>query len=210
MKARDALGRFRNHNRPTTLSGNTVRARWLEVEVASMKHLGISYEKIAHQITEVGCGRRSPLTPFPEGISFPRDFSVTPMGCHKALKRALERSPALEVEQMRRLDTDRLDDMLVSLWPAIRQGDAHAVRAGVQALALKAAINGYKGTQTQVNISAETSWAAVMTKDQTVELLREAMTILMNRGVSLAEMAQVSGVEVPAIETSATKIGDEK
>jgi len=110
---------------------------------------------------------------------------------------------------MRRVDTDRLEDMLVSLWPGIRQGDPQAVRAGVQALALKAAINGYKGAETRVNISTETSWAAVMTKDQSVGLIRDAMMFLVERGVSITEMAQVSGVDIPAIEASGAKIEDD-
>jgi hypothetical protein len=208
MKGRDSEGRFRNHNTPTGLSANTIRARWVEAEVLRMKRLGFTFETIAEQITEVGRGRKNPLTPLPDGITFSSDFSITPMGCHKALNRALMRSPALEVGQMRRVDTDRLEDMLVSLWPAIRQGDPQAVRAGVQALALKAAINGYKGADTQVNISRERSWEAVMTKDQTVGLIRDAMMVLIERGVSITEMAQVSGVDVPAIEASATKIED--
>jgi hypothetical protein len=47
-----------------------------------------------------------------------------------------------------------------------------------------------------------------MTKDQTVGLIRDAMMVLIERGVSVEEMAQVSGVELPAIEASATKFED--
>src|SRR5713226_9503774 len=60
------------------------------------------------------------------------------MGCSKALSRAPKCTPTLEVDEMRRLDTDRREDMFLSLTPSTRPGDPQAVRAAVQVLALKA------------------------------------------------------------------------
>ena len=45
-----------------------------------------------------------------------------------ASERATERQ-RLEADEMRRLDTDRCEDMFLSLTPSIRQGDPQAVRA---------------------------------------------------------------------------------
>ena len=76
------------------------------------------------------------------------------MGCHKALRRALRRAPVLAAEEMRRLDTDRCEEMYRSLTPSIEQGDSQAVRAAVQVLALKAGINGYKSSEMEARVSA--------------------------------------------------------
>src|ERR1700722_1374486 len=107
MSTRDPDGRFRNHNKPLTLSAGMLRSRWVEGEVLRLKRLGFSYEAIAQQITEIGRRQRWPVTPFPEDLTFPPDYKITAMGCHKALNRALKRTPTLEADEMRRLDTDR-------------------------------------------------------------------------------------------------------
>ncbi len=66
---------------------------------------------------------------------------------------------------MRRLDTDRCEDMFLSLTPSLRQGDSQAVRAAVQVLALKAGINGYKSSEMEVRVSPASGeglgWRAV-------------------------------------------------
>ena len=91
MSARNPDGRFRNYNKPLALSAEMLRSRWLEGEVLRLKRLGFSYEAIAQQITEVGRRQKAPLTPLPEDVSFPPDYKITAMGCHKALSRALKR-----------------------------------------------------------------------------------------------------------------------
>src|SRR5271167_3221677 len=125
--------------------------------------------------------------------------------CHKALSRALKRAPKLEADEMRRLDTDRCEDMFLSLTPSIRQGDPQAVRAAVQVLALKAGINGYKSSEMEVRVSPGPSWSSVLSKDQTVSLFKEAMTLLVESGIKIEEMTRVAGLEAPAIEVEATK-----
>ena len=103
MSARNPDGRFRNHNKPIVLSPDMLRSRWVEGEVLRLKRLGFSYEAIAPQITEVGRGQRAPLTPLPEDVTFPPDYTITAMGCHAALKRAQRRAPKSEADEMRRL-----------------------------------------------------------------------------------------------------------
>jgi hypothetical protein len=208
MQSRNPDGRFRNHNQPAVLSDHALRARWLEGEVLRLKRLGFSFEAIAEQVTEVGRGQRAPLTPLPEGLDFPPDYSITPMGCHRAFTRALKRTPQTQVDEFRRLDTDRCEDMYLSLSPAIRRGDPQAVRAAVQVLALKAAINGYKSSEMELKVSPGAAWSSVLTRDQTVNLFKEAMTLLIDSGIRLEEMAGAASLEPPAIEVKATKVGN--
>jgi hypothetical protein len=209
MKSRNPDGRFRNHNQPAVLADHTLRARWLEGEVLRLRRLAFSFEDIAQQVTEVGRGQRAPLTPLPEDPSFPPNYSITPMGCHRALSRALKRTPRLEADELRRLDTDRCEDMYLSLSPAIRRGDPQSVRAAVQVLALKAAINGYKSSEMELKVSPGAGWSSVLSRDQTVDLFKEAMALLIDRGIRIEEMKRAAGLEPPAIEVKATKIEGE-
>jgi hypothetical protein len=130
------------------------------------------------------------------------------MGCHAALKRAQRRAPKSEADEMRRLDTDRCEDMYLSLTPSLRQGDPQAVRAAVQVLALKAGINGYKSSEMEVKVSSGPSWSSTLSKDQTVSLFKEAMSLLITGGIKIEEMTRVVGLEAPAIEVNATKRED--
>lgn len=205
MSARNSDGRFRNHNKPAVLSARTLRARWLKGEVLRLKREGFGFEAIAQQITEVGRGKKAPLTPLPEDITFRADYKITAMGCCRALHRALKRAPALEADAMRRLDTDRCEDLFLSLTPSIRDGDPKAVRAAVQVLALKAAINGYKSSEVEVRVSPGPSWSSALSEDQTVMLFKEAMTLLIEHGIKVEEMARAAGLEAPAIEVEATR-----
>jgi hypothetical protein len=114
------------------------------------------------------------LTPLPDDVDFPAEYKITAMGCHKALQRALKRAPALAADEMRRLDTDRCEDMFLSLSPGVRQGDPQSVRAAVQVLALKAAINGYKSSELDVKLAPGPSWSSALSKEQTVSLFEDA------------------------------------
>ena len=108
---RNSDGRFRNHNKPTVISGDALRAQWVETEALRLKRDGFSYEAIAEQITQVGRGQKAPVTPIPESLRFQPDYKITAMGCHKAVQRALHRAPALQADEMRRFDTDRCEEM---------------------------------------------------------------------------------------------------
>jgi hypothetical protein len=91
----------------------------------------------------------------------------------------------------------------------LRQGDPQAVRAAVQVLALKAAINGYKSSEMEVRVSPGPSWSSVLNTDQTVSLFKEAMTLLIEGGIKIEEMTRVAGLEAPAIEIKPTNTAGE-
>jgi hypothetical protein len=210
MSSRDSDGRFRNHNKPTVVSASMVRAEWVETESARLKREGFTFEEIADLITQVGRGQKVPVTSLPEGITFPPQYKITPMGCHKAVRRALRRAPNLEANEMRQVDTDRCEKMYLNLTPGIRQGDPKSVRAAVNVLAHKAAINGYKSPEIEVKVTHGPSWSSVLPKEKSVALLKEAMTLLLESGLRVDELAEVAGLETPSVEVTARKIdGDE-
>jgi len=209
MSARNSDGRFRNHNKPAVLSADMLRAQWVESEAMRLKRNGFSYEAIAEQITQVGGGQKAPVTPLPEGADFPPDYRITAMGCHKATRRALRRAPTQEANEMRRFDTDRCEDMYLFLTPGIRQGDPQSVRAAVNVLAHKAAINGYKSAEIEVTVAPGSSWSSVMPKEQLVPLFKEAMTLLLQGGLGVDELAEVAGLEAPTVEVTARKVEED-
>jgi hypothetical protein len=208
--ARDSNGRFRNHNRATVVSAATLRARWVETEALRLKRNGFSYEAIAEQITQVGRGQKAPVTPLPDGIRFAPDYKITAMGCHKAVEKGLRKAPILEANEMRRMDTDRCEDLYLHLTPGIRQGDPQSVKAAVNVLAHKAAINGYKSAEVEVRVAPGPSWPSVLPQEQAVGLFKEAMTLLLQHGLKVEELAQVAGLEAESIEVTATKVGEDE
>jgi len=210
MPMRNSDGRFRNHNQPTVVSADTLRAQWVESEATRLKLRGFSYEAIAEQITQVGRGQKVAVTPLPEGIAFPPDYKITSMGCHKAVRRALRRAPAQEADEMRRFDTDRCEAMYLFLTPAIRQGDPQSVKAAVSVLAHKAAINGYKAAENEVRIAPALGWSSVLPKEQSIALFKEAMMLLLQQGLKVEELAEVAGLEAPSVEVTARKLDGEE
>jgi hypothetical protein len=211
MSLRNSDGRFRNHNQPTVVSADSLRAQWVENEATRLKRNGFSYEAIAEQITQVGRGQRVPVTPLPEGVTFPSDYKITAMGCHKAVRRALRRAPTQEADEMRRIDTDRCEEIYLFLTSGIRQGDPQSARAAISVLAHKAAINGYKSAEHAVSIVPGLTWSSALPKDQSVALFKEAFEHLLQGGLKIEELAQVVGPEVPSIEVTARKLdGDDR
>jgi hypothetical protein len=210
MPKRNSDGRFRNHNQPTVVSADTLRAQWVESEATRLKGTGFSYEAIAQQITQVGRGQKVAVTPLPGGVVFPAEYRITAMGCHKAVRRALRRAPTLEAEEMRRFDTDRCEEMYLFLTPGIRHGDPQSVRAAVSVLAHKASINGYKSAETEIRVAPGLSWSSVLPKDQSLALFQEAMTLLLQQGLKFEELAQVAGRETPSVEVTARKLDEDE
>jgi hypothetical protein len=84
--------------------------------------MGLSFEEIADQITRVGRGQAQPITPIPEGMSFLPNYQISRQACHKALRKAIAREPALEVDELRKIDQARSEEMFLNLQPAIRKG----------------------------------------------------------------------------------------
>jgi len=147
MMKRNSDGTWRNARKPATASDAVQRARWVEAETLRLKQVGFSFDTIAEQITNVGRGLAASLVPIPNGVSFPPEYCITKQACHKALKRALAREPAAAVDQLRKLDNLRTEEMLIGLQPGIRKGNPRSVEVGVKVLSHMAKINGYAAPQ---------------------------------------------------------------
>src|SRR5208283_1562933 len=109
MPARNSDGTIRNARAPAKLTMRSVIARWFEAETLRRKQIGFAFYAIADQLTAVGRGQAQPMIPFLPGMTFPPDYSITYRGVAKAFNNGLRRMPNLEVEQMRRLDTERCE-----------------------------------------------------------------------------------------------------
>jgi hypothetical protein len=64
------------------------------------------------------------------------------------------------------------------------------VRAAVSVLAHKAAINGYKSAEIEVRVAPGPSWSSVLPKEQSVALFKEAMSLLLQHGLRVEELAE--------------------
>jgi hypothetical protein len=140
-------GRWRGPRQPLAASQAVLRARWVEAETIRLKQMGLPFDAIAEQITRVGLGQASPMVVIPEGVAFPAGYRITKQACHKAFRKALAREPALEVEEMRKLDNARAEEMFMSLQPGIRKGNTRSVEVGIKVLDHTARINGYAAPQ---------------------------------------------------------------
>jgi hypothetical protein len=140
-------GTWRNARAPVVISSTTLRSRWLEAEVLHLKRMGLSFEAIAEQITRVGRGQGQAMTPVPVGLTFPPDYAVTKQACHKAFQRAIAPEPSPEVEELRKLDNARSEELFLNLQPGIRKGNVRAVEVGIRVLDHAAKINGYAAPQ---------------------------------------------------------------
>jgi hypothetical protein len=140
-------GTFRNVRQPTVVSADICRSGWIEREATHLKLIGLPFDAIAEQITRVARGETKAMTAIPDGVTFPPDFRISRQACHKAFRRAIAREPALEVEELRKLDRARSEEMYLNLQPGIRRGDLRAVEVGIRLLDHAAKINGYAAPQ---------------------------------------------------------------
>ena len=123
------------------------RARWVEAEAIRLKRMGLSFEDIAVQVTRMARGQAQPTTPIPDGVSFPPNYQISKQACHKAFRKASSGEPALELEEMRKLDNARSEELYMGLQPGIRKGDVRAIETGIKVLDHNAKINGYTAAQ---------------------------------------------------------------
>jgi hypothetical protein len=128
-------------------SPDLLRGRWVEAEILRLKTMGLSFEEMAEQITRVGRSKSPPLVAIPQGVTFPENYSITRQACHKAFRKALARQPALELEELRKLDNARSEEMFLNLQPGIRKGNARAIEVGIKVLDHSAKINGHAAPQ---------------------------------------------------------------
>jgi hypothetical protein len=147
MMKRQPDGTWRNTRQAVTISDGVRRARWVEAETLSLKRMGLSFDAIAEQIGRVGRGQAQALVEIPAGLAFPPDYTISRQACHKAFKKAIAREPSLELEEFRKLDSERAEAMFMNLQPAIRKGNPRAIEVGVKLLDHTAKIQGYASPQ---------------------------------------------------------------
>jgi hypothetical protein len=135
---------MRRADRPKLLTNRSIIARWVEAETLHLKRLGMGYQAIADHIVEVAHGRRKAMVPVPQGVQFPQDYQISMQASHRAFRRAIVRLPNAEAAELRKLDSERLEEMFFSLQAGIRQGDPRSIQAGVRVLVHKAEMKGYK------------------------------------------------------------------
>ena len=110
--------------------------------------MGLSFDAIAEQIARVGRRQAQAIVTIPDGRDLPARFSdLSEQACHKAFKKAVAREPSLAVDEFRKLDTARCEEMFLNLQPGIRKGNPRSVEAGVKVLRHTAQINGYAAPQ---------------------------------------------------------------
>jgi hypothetical protein len=109
--------------------------------------MGLSFDSIAEQITRIGRGEAHSMSPMPIDVTFPPDYTISRQGCHKAFRKAIAREPSLELEEFRKLDNARCEEMFMNLQPSIRKGNPRAVEVGMKLLDHAARINGYAAPQ---------------------------------------------------------------
>jgi hypothetical protein len=143
-KPRSSDGTMRRANTPKVLTNRSIIARWVEGETLHLKRLGMSFQAIADHIVEVAHGRQKAMVPVPQDAQFPERYEISMQAVHRAFKRAIDRLPNAEAAELRKLDSERLEEMFLSLQPGIRQGDPRSIQAGVRVLVQNAEINGYK------------------------------------------------------------------
>ena len=143
-RKRNADGTFRGARKPSKLTPRIRHSNWLEQEVLQLKILGLSsFGKIAEHVGKVVRGEAPPLADFPEGLDLPRDYTITPKACWQACRRALARGPKLLAEQMREVDTVRLEEAILANQKGVRSGDTDALEALTKLINTKAKLNGY-------------------------------------------------------------------
>lgn len=166
MKARHSDGTIRRADQPKRLTNRSLIARWVEAESLHLKRLGMGYQTIADHIVSVARGQIGAVVPVPEEMEFRNDYSISVQAVHKAFQRAIVRLPNAEAAALRKLDTERIEDMLFALQQGIRRGDARSIEVGVRVLVHKADINGYR-SPSKVQLMGR--------KKLTIAMLQEAL-----------------------------------
>ena len=143
-KPRNSDGTIRQTNKPRVLTNRSIIARWVEAETLHLKRLGMSYQAIADHIGRVARGQQQAMVPLPEHASFAEDYRISVQAIHRAFKRGMARLPNAEAVELRKLDSERCEEMFLSLQPGMRKGDARSIEVGVRVLVHKADLNGYR------------------------------------------------------------------
>ncbi len=119
----------------------------MEAESIHLRRIGCSFYKIAEQITRVGRRQAPAIVTIPYGVGFPADYQISRQACHQACRKAIAREPSLAVEELRKIDLARSEDMFLKLQAAISKGNVRAIETGIKLLDHSARINGYAAPQ---------------------------------------------------------------
>ena len=109
--------------------------------------MGLPFRAIAEHITRVGRGQTQPLTKMSEGVTFPPDYTISRQACFKAIQKALGREQALKVEQLRKIDNARSEELFASLQSGIRKGKVREIEAAIKVLDHSAKVNNLAAAQ---------------------------------------------------------------
>jgi hypothetical protein len=140
-------GKWRGPRQPMMLSQGASRARWVEQETLRLKQMGMPYEEIAKHITRVGRLQAPPLISLPDGVKFPPHYKISTQGCHKAFQKIMAREPSLAVDEFRKLDNARTEEMFLNLEPLVRERNVRAIEARLKLLNHSVQVNGYAAPQ---------------------------------------------------------------
>ena len=194
---------MRRSDQPKRVTNRSIIARWVEAETLHLKRLGMGYQEIADHIIAVAQGQQRPMVPIPPGAHFPADYRISLQAVHHAFRRAIVRQPNAEAAELRKLDSERLEDMFLSLQAGIRQGDTRCIEVAVRVLAHKAEINGYKAparvemTGSQVNVLVQGQTAAIGDLSRlTIEELREYRR-LEAKALGEPEVTEIEALNAP-------------
>jgi len=153
--AREVDGRYarlRKPRKPPT--ARFLIAQWVKAQVVRLQAKGMTFERIAAELTAAGNGRGTTITDdrsaSANGIGRPQfwpGYSITAMGCHKAWKAALSSQVSLTVDELRSVDNQRLEQLFMAAYPGVLRGDSQAINTALRVLHHKARLNGYSAPE---------------------------------------------------------------
>lgn len=165
----------------------------------------MGYQAIADRIGGVARGQQNAVAPLPSELQFPQAYRISMQAVHRAFKRAIVRLPNAEATELRKLDSERLDEMLLSLQLGIRKGDPRSIEVAVKLLTHKAELNGYKeptrlkvtGTQLNVLVDERSAEPLFDLNRLSIEELREYRR-LEAKARGIPEVIEIESVKVEA------------
>jgi hypothetical protein len=115
------------------------RTQWVEGQSYRLAISGFSSSQAAEVITKMGRGL---LPGRLEGVEYPHDYSISSMAVSKAFRRFTQHNKPHSLLEMRRIDTQRCEDIFKAFLPALVKGDCRVGIVAIAALRHKARING--------------------------------------------------------------------
>jgi hypothetical protein len=211
-KKRHADGTFRGVHQSSEVSARTIRARWVEAEVLKLKILGDpTFHAIAQQITRIGRGEAQPMVELPAGIEFPPNYSITTAACWRACQHGLSRGPRLRAQEMRDIDSDRLEEGILAAQKGIKQGDPAALQSLARLITTRARLNGYIAPQ-KVELSGKAGGPVEIKRTDDAELSQMLERLTREEAVEFLRLFnKAKGISVEPTKTEVEgRKGDEE